>query len=360
MDSASESRSFSVFDLLAVMVILVLVAWVLVPALFNAQVVSRGRTPCQNNLRSLVLACHNMHDTHGCIAPFDSRATPGDNPYYNAGGNYGSVFFYLLPFLEQAHLYEEAAFQGQTGWSFAVSVVRGSREPPSNYEPGPPQLLSDYSVNPPEENTLLTAVVKGFICPSDPTAKAGKYLAPNGWGGCSYGANFLVFGNSTPADLNDPDGQGGSHRPGKWGFLAKIPESFPDGTSNTILFTERYVSCNDGAAVPPGPGPTMTAPSRRRRPWNRPGTMGRASSFNRRRRNATTTMRSPGTRAQCPWPWPMAAAAASTAGCPPKPTAAPCNRTTACLSRVTGKRWQVGRARASSLASRLTRPTLRS
>jgi hypothetical protein len=49
------------------------------------------------------------------------------------------------------------------------------------------------------------------------------------YGACSYVSNQLVFGN-TP---------GGS---------ARIPTTFKDGTSNTIVFTERYTVC-DGTAV---------------------------------------------------------------------------------------------------------------
>jgi hypothetical protein len=56
----------------------------------------------------------------------------------------------------------------------------------------------------------------------------------------------LVFGNPNRAEVNDPDGQGGSGFKGQWGYLAKLPDSFPDGSSNTILFAEKFVSCNEG------------------------------------------------------------------------------------------------------------------
>jgi hypothetical protein len=44
------------------------------------------------------------------------------------------------------------------------------------------------------------------------------------YGGCSYASNYVVFGN-------DPGG------------FATIPTTFVDGTSNTIVFAERYTSC---------------------------------------------------------------------------------------------------------------------
>jgi hypothetical protein len=52
------------------------------------------------------------------------------------------------------------------------------------------------------------------------------HWAPAGDG--SYASNFQVFGN----------GPGGS-----WQGVARIPATFQDGTSNTILFTEKYAYC---------------------------------------------------------------------------------------------------------------------
>jgi hypothetical protein len=51
----------------------------------------------------------------------------------------------------------------------------------------------------------------------------------NPYGGCSYASNLLVFDN-TP------------------GGKAKIPATFNDGTSNTIVFGERFTVCG-GMAV---------------------------------------------------------------------------------------------------------------
>jgi hypothetical protein len=37
--------------------------------------------------------------------------------------------------------------------------------------------------------------------------------------------------------------------PASWQSYASIPVSFPDGTSQTIMFTEKYASCNDGGTL---------------------------------------------------------------------------------------------------------------
>jgi hypothetical protein len=49
------------------------------------------------------------------------------------------------------------------------------------------------------------------------------------YGGCSYASNYVVFGNQP-------------------GGTAKIPSTFTDGTSNTIVFGERFTVCG-GMAV---------------------------------------------------------------------------------------------------------------
>jgi hypothetical protein len=103
--------------------------------------------------------------------------------------------------------------------------------------------------------------LKNFICPSDPTATPDSIIdsGPNsGWGASSYAGNFLVFGNPRPTNLNDPDyfTTGFNYPPAVnvYGNLAVIPKSFPDGTSNTILFAEAYTICNWPSTANPDPG----------------------------------------------------------------------------------------------------------
>jgi hypothetical protein len=56
------------------------------------------------------------------------------------------------------------------------------------------------------------------------------------WDTTSYAGNFLVFGLvDNPVQFN---------RVLSWQNGSSIPASFQDGTSNTILFAERYAVCN--------------------------------------------------------------------------------------------------------------------
>jgi hypothetical protein len=81
-------------------------------------------------------------------------------------------------------------------------------------------------------------VVKTYLCPSDPSHSKGLALTSNGgadlFAGSRYGANYFVFGN--PDAGSDAFRVQGDHR---------IPASFPDGLSNTIFFTEVFVTCGN-------------------------------------------------------------------------------------------------------------------
>jgi len=81
-------------------------------------------------------------------------------------------------------------------------------------------------------------VVKTYLCLSDPSHATGLALTSNGganlFAGSSYAANYFVFGN--PSAGSDAFRVQGDHR---------IPASFPDGLSNTIFFTEVYVTCGN-------------------------------------------------------------------------------------------------------------------
>jgi hypothetical protein len=159
----------------------------------------------------------------------------------------------MLPFVEQANLYNGSLYTPPSTQrkAYAVTQVIGSTTSvPANYHPTMMPACGDFTdrIKNTENvqcNLVLAQVVKVFLCPSDPTANSSDGVAPNSWGGASYGCNFLVFGNSAIEDVNDPDGLGsGNH--GVWGQKVTLADSFPDGTAHTVLFAEKYLSCNNG------------------------------------------------------------------------------------------------------------------
>jgi hypothetical protein len=154
-----------------------------------------ARTQTNNNLKQLSLACHSFHDVYKKLPP--------------AFGSFGqmrfpaSVHVHLLPYIEQDNLYRQYLEEEGKG------------------------VLVNQRIVPP------------FICPQDFTQ------AKNGEGFQNFAANLRVFsdkGMATNFDANMPALAG--IEPGK----ASIPNSIPDGTSNTILFTTKYGNCQNGGS----------------------------------------------------------------------------------------------------------------
>jgi type II secretory pathway pseudopilin PulG len=233
-------------ELLVVIAIIAVLIGLLLPAVQKVREAA-ARTKCQSNLRQLGIATHTFHDQYNSFPPAWGT--------FVRQGSMGSVFFHLLPFLEQSPLFKDSA------------------APPAT-----PVVGVTYYYNSPGGATTTPAVpvaqgaIKVFFCPSDPSADVtstiqgastanGNY---SGFGASSYGANFLVFG-LPGTDLTQPyiggDGRG----------TAKLPDSFGDGTSQTIMFSDKLAQCGDAgniwdsdAILSPMPGTYGTAPSNTR------------------------------------------------------------------------------------------------
>jgi prepilin-type N-terminal cleavage/methylation domain-containing protein len=196
----SKGRGFTLIELLVVIAIIAVLIGLLVPAVQKVREAA-ARTQCANNLRQMGLATHNMNDTYKYLPGAYNSNFPNGAFYPNPGHKggavalMGTIHFFMLPFVEQAPLYYQNL----------------------NRNPADPGSVVDYST-----------AVKTFICPSDPTGSGDGFptIDTTGKGALAtsnYAANQLVFGN-------------GASR-------AAIPRSFLDGTSNTIMFAEKYAYC---------------------------------------------------------------------------------------------------------------------
>jgi type II secretory pathway pseudopilin PulG len=149
-----------------------------------------ARTQCVNNLRQLGIAMHNCNDTYRKLPPL-----AGSFPDKKS---YGTFFFYILPFIEQDPLYKSAFKKDRhLVW----------------------------------HNRANSTVIKTYLCPSDPSGTP-NFMYKDQLATCNYAANWQVFG------------KGG----------ASIPRTFTDGTSNTIVFTERYQMCHENPCAWGYPG----------------------------------------------------------------------------------------------------------
>lgn len=99
-----RKRGFTLIELLVVIAIIAILIALLLPAVQQAREAAR-RTQCKNNLKQLGLALHNYHDVHKMFppsvifAPDANLSGPGDGR---------SWLFQLLPYFEQANLYNAA------------------------------------------------------------------------------------------------------------------------------------------------------------------------------------------------------------------------------------------------------------
>ncbi len=172
---AHHRPGFTLTQLLVLLVLLALLAGLLLPLILRARL-SASRVASQNNLRQIALALHNYNDTNGKLPPGNDK-------------NNFSTAAYLLPFIEQQPVYQQIDFNKP----------------------------SDDKANAGPRKTVL----KIYLSPQD------EQPAVGGWGPTNY-----LYNAGTKAALKDSDGV----------FFqdsqSKIPNTFVDGTSNTIVAGE--------------------------------------------------------------------------------------------------------------------------
>jgi len=138
------------------------------------------------------------------------------NPYTNRvdnnGIHWGTLFFFILPRMEQNNIYMKA-------------VNTGTASNSGSHSPG-----------------VFDQIIPGFLCPSDASAATppggcgvmqSDAIQRDGFASCDYAANVMVF---------DPR------------FRRNLGNAMADGTSNTVIIAERFRNCSpsSGGCTLPG------------------------------------------------------------------------------------------------------------
>ncbi|HKB36781.1 MAG TPA: DUF1559 domain-containing protein [Gemmataceae bacterium] len=208
----NQRRGFTLIELLVVIAIIAVLIGLLLPAVQKVREAA-SRAKCGNNLKQLGLAAHHYHEQHQHLPPGIGYTPLATN------GVWGNHFFHLLPFLEQGNLYTRA-------WG-PVALPTG---PVTMYFPG--------------NNNVYCERVRNLICPSDPSVGPGGVVVVNNipWGASCYAVSALAVAKNDLDSIpptSDPQGR------------SRIPADFADGTSNTILYAEKFARCVNSSMPPP-------------------------------------------------------------------------------------------------------------
>ncbi|MCA9003796.1 MAG: DUF1559 domain-containing protein [Planctomycetaceae bacterium] len=200
---SGKRGGFTLIELLVVIAIIALLIALLLPAVQQARAAAR-RNQCKNNLKQIGLAFHNIYDTYQKFPPLVAPASPSSitktGPYQDAVGF--TVFNWLLPYVDQGPLY--IAAKNNVG-----TIVGGA--------------------------TVYAHPVPTYLCPSEVSSPNNKGATTNGgangWAVGNYAANYNFFGNPTKSTTAERL-EGNS-----------TMATFTDGSSNTVVFSERYGTC---------------------------------------------------------------------------------------------------------------------
>ncbi len=232
---------FTLVELLVVIAIIGILVGLLLPAVQAAREAAR-RMQCSNNLKQLGLALHNYESAHKKFP-----ANPGARVSQDVTGRYNQAWLawsglaMLLPYMEQANLYNQANF------NFSWANNRGG------------------TVN---NSVVARARIPSFVCPSDPGSSASytRNMSPTSYGmsagpGSHWSLSTMKPGLSTLS---------------VWTPLRDIT----DGTSNSIAMSELRIGLNKGrwiaGQLPRDPSYRVITGQRLQRSNNRQGRIWRS------------------------------------------------------------------------------------
>jgi len=202
-------RGFTLIELLVVIAIIGVLIGLLLPAVQKVREAA-ARSKCQSNMRQIALGHHVHHDNKGSFPPFWGTVGTGEGYVLDSPANY-----HILPFIEENGVFEAGWRPGQN---------------PKHYH---------HDVNENGMGSARSKPIKLFQCPSDSTQNPqGMGQVNTDWAASSYGINAQVFSNVI---ITNPTSNPFTDMTPSY---CKLPEGLPDGSSKTIMYSDKLAFCS--------------------------------------------------------------------------------------------------------------------
>lgn len=205
--SRQKAAGFTLIELLVVIAIIAILIGLLLPAVQKVRAAA-ARTQSSNNLKQLGLAVHNYHDVNNCVPAaavlLPRFANVSLRPYFGSTGLYLPLHFLLLPYVEQQNVFN-LFYNAPTSTNY-YSIAVATQIPVYR--------------SPRDFSTPLGAVDSN---------NTGSYAFTN------YAGNAEIFAKQNVL--------GQIEHGSSWASNMRLTD-ITDGTSNTVLFGEKYGTCS--------------------------------------------------------------------------------------------------------------------